>query len=153
MWLYHVPFTICVVSVLKIAFCDKKRALLFFISTYYFFSSILRFLTKRGRQIWLKLMRTVFSLSHAEFLLSFSIDRSFKRLSKLVRVTGTLENLNLAVNLNFFFLQKFWAAAIFFLYGNKNVPSAEILRGRRCLRTRTFILFGLTNHRTWKILF
>jgi hypothetical protein len=33
-------------------------------------------------------------------------------------------------------------AAIFFLYGNKNVPSAEILRGRRCLRTRTFILFG-----------
>jgi hypothetical protein len=26
MWLYHVPFTICVVSVLRIAFCDKKRA-------------------------------------------------------------------------------------------------------------------------------
>jgi hypothetical protein len=132
---------------------QKKEPYYFFISTYYFFSSILRFLTKRGRQIWLKLMRTVFSLSHAEFLLSFSIDRSFKRLSKLVRVTGTLENLNLAVNLNFFFLQKFCAAAIFFLYGNKNVPSAEILRGRRCLRTRTFILFGLTNHRTWKILF
>jgi hypothetical protein len=34
------------------------------------------------------------------------------------------------------------AAAIFFLYGNKNIPSAEILRGRRCLRIRTFILFG-----------
>jgi hypothetical protein len=34
--------------------------------------------------------------------------------------------------------------AIFFLYGNKNVPSAEILRGWRCLRTRTFILFGLS---------
>jgi hypothetical protein len=48
-------------------------------------------------------------------------------LSKLVRVTGTLENLNLAVNLNFYFLQKYGAAAIFFLYGNKNVPSAEIL--------------------------
>jgi hypothetical protein len=81
--------------------------------------------------------------SHAEFLLLFSIDQSFKRLSKLVRVTGTLENLNLAINLNILFLQKYCAAAIFFLYGNKNVPSAEILRGRRCLRTRTFILFGL----------
>jgi hypothetical protein len=45
----------------------------------------------------LKLMRTVFSLvamALAEFLLSFSIDQSFKCLSKLVRVTGTLENLN-----------------------------------------------------------
>jgi hypothetical protein len=40
----------------------------------------------------------VFTRSHAEFLLSFSIDQSFKRLSKLVRVTGTLEKLNLAVN-------------------------------------------------------
>ena len=46
MWLYHVPFTICVVSVLKIAFCDQKK------EPYYFFSSILRFLTKRGRQVW-----------------------------------------------------------------------------------------------------
>ena len=55
-----------------------------------------------------KLTRTVFSLvamAHAEFLLSFSIDQSFKRLSKLVRVTGTLENLNLAVNLNIFFFK------------------------------------------------
>jgi hypothetical protein len=34
-------------------------------------------------------------------MLLFSIDQSFKRLSKLVRVTGTLENLNLAVNLIF----------------------------------------------------
>ena len=42
----------------------------------------------------------------------------------------------------FVFLQKY-GAAIFFLYGNKNVPSAQILRGRRCLRTTTFILFGL----------
>jgi hypothetical protein len=25
MWLYYVPFTICVVSVLKIPFCDKKK--------------------------------------------------------------------------------------------------------------------------------
>jgi hypothetical protein len=41
-------------------------------------------------------MRTVFSLVA---MLLFSIDQSFKRLSKLVRVTGTLENLNLAVNL------------------------------------------------------
>jgi hypothetical protein len=44
---------------------------------------------------------------------------------------------------SFFLLQKYDAATIFFLYGNKNVPSAEILRGRRrCLKTRTFILFG-----------
>ena len=42
---------------------------------------------------------SVFTRSHAEFLVSFSIDQSFKRLSKLVRVTGTLENFNLAVNL------------------------------------------------------
>jgi hypothetical protein len=47
----------------------------------------------------------VFIRSHAEFLLSFSIDQSFKRLSKLIRVTGTLENLNLAGNLNFFSLK------------------------------------------------
>jgi hypothetical protein len=58
-----------------------------------------------------------------EFLLSFSIDQSFKRLSKLV--TGTLENLNFVVILNFFFLQKYGTAAIFFLYGYKDVPSAE----------------------------
>jgi hypothetical protein len=45
---------------------------------------------------------SVFTRSHAEFLLSFSIDQSFKRLSKLIRVTGTLENLNLAINSNFF---------------------------------------------------
>jgi hypothetical protein len=48
MWLYHVPFTICVVSVLKIAFCDKKK------EPYYFFSSIslkIRFLAKKGRQV------------------------------------------------------------------------------------------------------
>ena len=73
-----------------------------------------------------------------------TIDQSFKHLSKLVRITGMLNNLNLAVNLKKKFLQKYDAAAIFFLYGNKNVPSAEILRGRRCLRTKTFILFGLT---------
>jgi hypothetical protein len=30
MWLYHVPFAICVVSVLKIAFCDKKKSLTIF---------------------------------------------------------------------------------------------------------------------------
>jgi uncharacterized membrane protein YozB (DUF420 family) len=36
----------------------------------------------------------VFTRSHAEFLLSFSIDQSFKHLSKLVCVTTTLENLN-----------------------------------------------------------
>ena len=86
---------------------------------------------------------SVFTCSHAEFLLSFSIEQSFKCLSKLVRVTSTLENLNLAVNLNIFLLQKYGAAAIFILYSNKNVPSAQILRGRHCLRTRTFILFGL----------
>jgi len=31
MWLYHVPFTICVVSVLKIAFCDKKKEPYYFL--------------------------------------------------------------------------------------------------------------------------
>ena len=65
----------------------------------------------------LKLMRTVFSLvamALAEFLLSFSIDQSFKRLSKLVRVTGMLENLNLAVNLNFFSSSKIRHGGDFF---------------------------------------
>jgi hypothetical protein len=38
---------------------------------------------------------SVFTGSHAEFLVSLSIDQSFKCLSKLVHVTGTLENLNL----------------------------------------------------------
>jgi hypothetical protein len=52
--------------------------------------------------------------SHAVYLLSFSIDQSFKRLSKLVRVTGTLENLNLAVNL-IFVLQKYGVVANFFV--------------------------------------
>jgi hypothetical protein len=37
---------------------------------------------------------SVFTRSYAEFLLSFSIDQSFKHLSKLVCVTTTLENLN-----------------------------------------------------------
>jgi hypothetical protein len=63
-------------------------------------------------------------------------------LSKLV--TGTLENLNLAVNLKKKILQKYGSVVIFYLYGNKNVPSAEILRGQHCLRTRTFISFGLS---------
>ena len=72
---------------------------------------------------------SVFTRSHAEFLLSFLIDPSFKRLSKLVRVPGTLENLNLAVNL-------IWVC--FFLYGNKNVPSAEILRGMALSENQNF---------------
>jgi hypothetical protein len=43
----------------------------------------------------------VVAMALAEFfLISFLIDQSFKCLSKLVRVTGMLENLNLAVNLN-----------------------------------------------------
>jgi hypothetical protein len=57
---------------------------------------------------------SVFTRSHAEFLLSFSIDQSFNRLSKLVRDTGTLENLNLAVNLNIFFFLKYTAWRRFF---------------------------------------
>jgi hypothetical protein len=48
------------------------------------------------------------------------------RLSKLVRVTGMLENLNIC------FSSKIRRGSDFLLYGNKNVPSAEILRGRRC---------------------
>ena len=57
---------------------------------------------------------SVFTRSHAEFLLSFSIDQSFKRLSKLVCVTGTLENLNLAVNLNFYFFKNMARRRFFF---------------------------------------
>ena len=37
MWLYHVPFTICVVSVLKIAFCDQKKSLTIFFQASYDF--------------------------------------------------------------------------------------------------------------------
>jgi hypothetical protein len=37
MWLYHVPFTICVVSVLKIAFCDQKKNLTIFFQASYDF--------------------------------------------------------------------------------------------------------------------
>jgi hypothetical protein len=49
-------------------------------------------------------------------------------------VAGTLFKLNLAVNLGGGdLLQKYGAEVIFFLYSNKNVPSAEIFRGRRCL--------------------
>jgi hypothetical protein len=36
-----------------------------------------------------------------------------------------------------FFLQEY-GVAIFFLYGNKNVPSAEILRGRRLSENQNF---------------
>ena len=32
MWLYHVPFTICVVSVLKIAYYDQKKEPYYFLS-------------------------------------------------------------------------------------------------------------------------
>ena len=41
MWLYHVPFTICVVSVLKIAFCDKKEKSLtiFYLNLLFFFQA------------------------------------------------------------------------------------------------------------------
>jgi hypothetical protein len=58
-------------------------------------------------------------------------------LSKLVRVTDMLNNVNLAVNLK----KKYGAAAIFVLYGNKNIPSAEILRGSVVLVTE--LLFYL----------
>ena len=40
MWLYHVPYTICVVSVLEIAFCDKKK------KPYNFLSQLLLFFFK-----------------------------------------------------------------------------------------------------------
>ena len=55
MWLYHVPFTICVVSVLKIAFCDNKKSLTIFYLAYPFLLKIVRFLTKRGRQVCINL--------------------------------------------------------------------------------------------------
>ena len=129
---------------LKLHFVTKKRALL--LSQLTIFFKHLTIFNKKGQANLIKTDKdSVFTRIHAEFLLSISIDQSFKCLSKLVRVTGTLENLNLAVYLKFFFFQKYGAAAIFFLYGNKNVPSAEILGGRRCLRARTFILYGLIN--------
>ena len=41
MWLYHVPFAICVVSVLKIAFCDKKKSLtIFYLNLLFFFKHL-----------------------------------------------------------------------------------------------------------------
>ena len=93
----------------------------------------------------LKLTRTVFSLvAMLKFLLSFSIDQSFKHLSKLVRDTGTLENFKLAVNLKKKILQNYGAAAIFFCTSIKTCHRTKILRGWRCLRTRTFIFFGLS---------
>ena len=102
---------------------------------------ILRFLAKRGRQVWLKLTRTVFSLVA---MLNFYFRFWLISHSNVCQNSFALENLNLAVNLRKKILQKYGTAAIFFLYGNKDVPSAELLRGRRCLRTRTFILFGLS---------
>ena len=57
---------------------------------------------------------SVFTRSHDEFLLSFSIDQSFKHLSKLVRVTSMFENLNLAINLNFFFFKNTALQRFFF---------------------------------------
>ena len=49
MWLYHVPFTICVVSVLKIAFCDKKKSLtIFYLDLLFFFKQLMIF-NKKGQ--------------------------------------------------------------------------------------------------------
>jgi hypothetical protein len=57
---------------------------------------------------------SVFTRSHAEFLLSFLIDQSFKRLSKLVRVPGTLKNLKFGENLKKFFFSKIRRGGDFF---------------------------------------
>jgi hypothetical protein len=84
----------------------------------------------------------VFSLvAMLKFLLSFSIDQSFKHLSKLVRDTGTLENFKLAVNLKKKILQNYGAAAIFFLYVNKNVPSSENFEGVALSENQNFYFF------------
>ena len=48
MWLYHVPFTICVVSVLKIAFCDNKKSLTIFYLNLLFFFKHLTIFNKKG---------------------------------------------------------------------------------------------------------
>ena len=45
MWLYHVPFTICVVSVLKIAFCDSLT--IFYLNLLFFFKHLTIF-SKKG---------------------------------------------------------------------------------------------------------
>jgi hypothetical protein len=39
-------------------------------------------------------------------------------------------------------LKKYGAVAIFFLYGNKNVPSAKILRGRRCQNQNFYFIWA-----------
>jgi hypothetical protein len=48
MWLYHVPFIICVVSVLKIAFCDQKKGLTIFYLNLLFFFKHLTIFNKKG---------------------------------------------------------------------------------------------------------
>ena len=56
---YDAPFTICVVSVLKIAFCDKKKSLtIFFISTYYFFFKHLTIFNKKGQASLLVILKS-----------------------------------------------------------------------------------------------
>ena len=64
------------------------------------------------RNCTLKLTRTVFSLVLIA-MLNFYF-QSFKRLLKFVRITGMLENLNLAVNLNIYFSSKIWHGGDFF---------------------------------------
>ena len=49
MWLYHVPFSICVVSVLKITFCDKKKSLTIFYLDLLFFIKHLTIFNKKGQ--------------------------------------------------------------------------------------------------------
>ena len=118
---------------LKLHFVTKKRAILFFFKHLTIFN-------KKGQASLIKtdedsvfthspISHTELSIeslqgpttlygrlthSHAEFLLSFSIDQSFKRLSKLVCVTGTLEKLNLGVNLIFFSSSKIRRGSNFF---------------------------------------
>ena len=89
---------------------------------------------------------SVFTRNHAEFLIvvfDWSVIQTFvktrprHRHALKLKFGGKFEKK---------ILQKYCAVAFFFLYGNKNVPSDKILRERRCLRTRTFILFEIYNN-------
>ena len=88
------------------------------------------------RNCTLKLMRTVFSLvAILNFYFRFRLISPHHQHVWKLKFGSKFEEKKI--------LRKCGVVAIFFLYGNKNVPSAEILRGLHCLRTITFILFGL----------
>ena len=103
MWLYHVPFTICVVSVLTIAFCDQKKEPYYFLSQLnIFFACTLLFLTKRGRQVCSRRVNnscsTIMFLITGMILFSYLTDFSYFTLKivfwKLLDLVRTVKKKN-----------------------------------------------------------